>query len=61
METEEIAPEWYDIERIPYEQMWADAAHWLPRALAGEYVVAEYTFDSDCESIAAVKEENAEI
>ncbi len=59
VETEEIAPIWVDVARIPYERMWADATHWLPRALAGEYVVAEYTFGPDCETVIAIREQDS--
>ncbi|GLC38641.1 Nudix (Nucleoside diphosphate linked moiety X)-type motif 1 [Pleodorina starrii] len=33
-ETSAMAPQWYGIEEVPYQRMWADLAHWLPRALA---------------------------
>lgn len=34
-ESDEIAPEWYDVERLPLELMWHDAGTWLPLALDG--------------------------
>lgn len=36
MESSEIAPAWYPVDRLPRAQMWADAVHWLPAFLAGE-------------------------
>ncbi len=45
--TAELAPRWFPINRIPFDRMWADARLWLPRALAGEFVEATYSFRSD--------------
>ena len=47
IETEEMAPRWFKLGDIPYEQMWADDPHWLPLVLAGKRVKAEFTFDAD--------------
>ncbi len=35
-ETEEMYPRWYPYDAIPYDLMWADDIHWLPRVLKGE-------------------------
>ena len=43
----ELAPHWFPVGRIPFDLMWADARLWLPRALAGEFVEATYSFRSD--------------
>lgn len=40
----ELEPQWYPLEAMPLERMWADAARWVPRALAGQYVAATLTF-----------------
>lgn len=45
VETEEMAPEWFNIEDIPYEKMWQDDTYWLPQVLAGNKVYGEFTFD----------------
>ena len=36
VETEEMAPRWFDVDAIPYAEMWHDDTFWLPRFLAGE-------------------------
>ncbi len=41
VETEEMRPEWYAFDAIPYDRMWADDIHWLPRALAGEKLLGK--------------------
>ena len=33
-ETDEMAPQWYALANIPYEQMWSDDPLWLPQVLA---------------------------
>ena len=54
-ETEEMAPEWFDFEAIPYERMWTDDKYWLPRVLAGEYLTAEFHFNGTGESFSEYK------
>lgn len=44
-ETDEIRPEWFVKNLIPYEKMWDDAKYWLPEILKGESVNAEFLFD----------------
>lgn len=50
-ETEEMKPEWFLFENIPYENMWADDPHWLPRTINGEKLVGKVWFKEDGESI----------
>lgn len=45
IETEEMAPQWFSISDIPYDEMWADDPYWLPHVLAGKLVRAEFTLD----------------
>ncbi len=33
-ESEEMRPEWFPVEKLPFEQMWADDPVWLPLVLA---------------------------
>lgn len=51
-ESDEVAPRWYPVDRLPYEQMWDDARHWLPRVLAGERLTADISFADDNETVA---------
>lgn len=46
-ESEEMAPEWFYMDMIPYDKMWSDDQYWLPEVLAGHGVSAEFTFDAD--------------
>lgn len=54
-ESDEIAPQWFPVDRLPYEQMWGDAQHWLPRILAGERLTAVITFADDNQTVADVQ------
>jgi 8-oxo-dGTP pyrophosphatase MutT (NUDIX family) len=44
IETEEMAPQWYPIDSVPYDSMWPDDRMWLPQVLAGQCVEAEFLF-----------------
>lgn len=43
-ETEEMRPQWFAFDRIPYGQMWPDDKHWLPTLLGGGRFMAEFEF-----------------
>lgn len=46
-ETEEMAPEWFPLDAVPYDHMWQDDRYWLPSVLAGKKVIGDYTFLAD--------------
>lgn len=50
-ETEEMAPQWFDIDKLPFDRMWPDDPHWLPRVLAGEKLEADILFDESATKI----------
>jgi len=43
-ETEEMKPEWFDIENIPYDKMWQADRQWLPLIFSGKKIKACYTY-----------------
>jgi 8-oxo-dGTP diphosphatase len=47
VETDEAQPFWCAESAIPYPEMWADDALWLPQALQGRYVRGVFIFDGD--------------
>lgn len=51
IETEEMKPEWFSFDAIPYDAMWADDIHWLPRVLKGEKVQGVVYFSADGKTI----------
>jgi 8-oxo-dGTP diphosphatase len=46
VETPEFAPRWFRLDQVPYDRMWPDDRHWLPRVLAGESLRGRFEFDS---------------
>lgn len=51
-ESDELVPAWYPVEDLPWDGMWPDARHWLPRVLSGETIQAEITLGEDSETVA---------
>ena len=45
-ESEEIYPQWYSFDTIPYEHMWSDDAYWFPLLLSGKKIRGEFTLDA---------------
>lgn len=45
-ETEEMAPKWYDLSEIPYEEMWPDDPFWLPQVIEGKKLRCEFELDA---------------
>lgn len=45
-ESEEMAPRWFELDRIPYSKMWDDDEFWLPKVLAGQKVSGQFKFDA---------------
>jgi len=47
VETDEATPLWTPLDRIPFERMWADDAHWLPIVIARERFRGRFVFDGE--------------
>ncbi len=46
-ESEEMCPQWFKVNDIPYDKMFSDDYYWLPLVLKGKYILADFTFDKD--------------
>lgn len=44
IETEEMKPEWFPLDAIPYDTMWPDDEYWLPLFLAGKKFHTRFLF-----------------
>ena len=44
-ESEEMDPKWFNLEDIPYENMWDGDKIWLPELLKGRKIKALFTFN----------------
>ena len=51
VETEEMIPNWYDKNNIPFERMLQDDLLWLPMALVGKKFVGDVKFDQNMEML----------
>jgi 8-oxo-dGTP diphosphatase len=51
-ESEEMAPEWFDVGSLPLDQTWDDEAYWLPRVMASEALAGVITYDDACTLVA---------
>ncbi|MBU1148918.1 8-oxo-dGTP diphosphatase [Patescibacteria group bacterium] len=43
-ETEEMKPQWFTVDQIPYGKMWLDDIYWLPKVLEGKLVKGQFSF-----------------
>lgn len=43
-EGEEMRPQWFSVNKIPYTEMWPDDVYWLPLFLAGKKFRGTYLF-----------------
>eukprot|EP00762_Andalucia_godoyi_P000196 ANDGO_02450.mRNA.1 7 len=49
-ESDEMAPEWFDLSAIPFRRMWPDDQLWFPHLLSNQNFVGRFQF-SDFETI----------
>jgi 8-oxo-dGTP diphosphatase len=43
--------EWFDVNRMPYDEMWMDDPYWMPLVLDGKEFDAEFVFDNDLKKV----------
>ena len=53
VETDEMRPKWFNLNNIPYEQMFEDDKIWMPEVLKGNKLNAQFTFDKDFKIISS--------
>lgn len=46
-ESEEMNPKWFDIKKLPFNQMLPDDKYWLPLILDGKKIKAYFKFDEE--------------
>jgi len=46
-ESEEMRPQWYPSNQLPFDNMWSDDKYWLPHVLAGEKIIGDFEFDKN--------------
>lgn len=55
-ESEEMKPEWFSFENVPFDQMWSDDIFWFPFLLGNKLFKGNFLFDrpSDAEYSAKI-------
>ncbi|MCU1529060.1 MAG: hypothetical protein JWP75_2823, partial [Frondihabitans sp.] len=51
--SDELDPEWFDLDKLPLDEMWDDAKYWLPGVLDGGQVSREFVFADDLATVAS--------
>lgn len=46
-ESEEMSPQWFNIDNLPFDKMWSDDIHWLPQVLDGKKLKAQFKLDEN--------------
>jgi len=50
VETDEMRPEWFHTDHIPFESMWRDDEYWMPFLLENKKFIGKFFFDK-CQEI----------
>ena len=45
LESDEMRPQWFNIDEIPFVQMWPDDIYWMPLFLKGHLFRGKFLFD----------------
>jgi 8-oxo-dGTP diphosphatase/2-hydroxy-dATP diphosphatase len=46
-ESEEMKPQWFDVDKIPFSEMWPDDTYWMPLFLAGKKFKGKFLFGKE--------------
>ncbi len=49
VESDEMRPQWFAIDAVPFDEMWLDDRFWLPRVLQGERLEATFVYKDGVE------------
>jgi len=55
VESDEMKPEWFSVDNLPFDRMWDDGRYWLPPILAEQPYTAQFTFQDDNATVRKVE------
>ncbi|KAI8989481.1 NUDIX hydrolase domain-like protein [Pilobolus umbonatus] len=55
VESDEMVPQWFSYNTIPYSQMWPDASYWLPDVLARHKFTGHFHFSNEALEVISYK------
>ncbi|MCL5239512.1 MAG: 8-oxo-dGTP diphosphatase [Candidatus Marsarchaeota archaeon] len=58
-ESEEMRPEWFKQNELPFQKMWEDDAYWMPQVLEGKNIIGHFLFDENQKMVDREVEESA--
>ncbi len=44
VESEEMRPQWFELDKIPFNDMWPDDRYWIPLIIQGKKVYGQFYF-----------------
>lgn len=47
LESEEMKPQWFSVNEIPFDKMWSDDIYWMQMFLQGQKFKATFNFDEN--------------
>ncbi len=50
-ESEEMRPQWYGMDKLPFDSMWVDDPYWVPLVLSGKKIKGRFLFDDSGKEI----------
>lgn len=55
LESNEMRPQWFKLNELPFDQMWDGDREWLPKLLEGDKLIGEVVFKEDGNSVESMK------
>ena len=60
-ESEEMAPKWFGVDEIPFDDMWTDDPYWMPLFLSNKKFKGKFLYDDKDQVLEDMVEEVYEI